>query len=48
MRREESAKPIDASDPRIGFDKKKSGRKAGQGQLEAGQGQLGKFQFATT
>ena len=41
MRREESAKPIDASDPRIGFDKKKSGRKAGQGQL-------GKFQFATT
>jgi len=42
MRREESAKPIDASDPRIGFDKKKkSGRKAGQGQL-------GKFRFATT
>jgi hypothetical protein len=39
MRREESAKSIDAGDPRIAFDKKIG---------KAGQGQLVKFQFATT
>jgi len=39
MRREESARPIDAGDPRIAFDKKTE---------KAGQGQLVRFRFATT